>query len=439
MSDSRIGVALYMGGSPYSPDGNFACEYQGEPFEFFSVSDLPSQTLWVTNVDLGDLIDLGLHRNPKIAHDSYFRTRISQIVQELGLGDLALEQQASFLAELLGATAEMGRIELGLTQYPSKSFVQAVGQLHGYREHPVGTPIYIIAEQSCQRYTATERTRRVESADIFSFWMPRYEWADDLLEAGLPVSENTHVIAPHNLPEAGRDAVALVQWAEENNVPLFANIRIKQIEENVGRLINYGAGAQDISSDGYDARNQRSWCALPELSVLAYSGEIEILKVVTAGGWARSGLHLSRDKVARVSYSYGLLSENIWSGLTRKSDAFGKVSKTLQTAWMQSVERMKCLRVAERLQGLGMDVLNYGNGRITVACPPSIRGLIPQAALEGSMLYPSSLEGLQLYNLSKSAEPFAVMQSLIARKQYARILEVNNITLKKLKEGKYET
>lgn len=433
MSGTRIGVALFMGGSPYSREGNFACEYQGEPFEFFSVSDLPSQTLWVTNVNLGDLIDLGLHKNPKIAHDGYFRTRIAQISQELGLDTLSLEQQSSFLAEMLGITAEMGRIELGLTQYPAKSFVQAVGQLHGYREHPAGSPVYTISEQSCQRYTSAERSRRIEDAEIFSFWMPRYEWANDLLETGLPTGENAQVIPAHNLPEMGRDAVALVQWAEENKIPLFANIRINQMEESVGRLINYGAGAQGIDSGGYDARNLREWCALPELAVLAYSGDIEILKVVTAGGWARSGLHLNTDKVARVSYSYGLLSENIWSGLTRKPDAFGKVSKTMQTAWMQSLERMKCLRVAERLQGLGMDILNYGNGRITVACPPSIRAFIPQAALEESMLYPCSLKDLKFYDPSLSADPFVVMQSLIANKQYARILEVDNVMLNKLK------
>ncbi len=439
MSELRIGVALFLGESPYSAEGNFACEYQGQTFEFFSVSDLPSQTLWITNADLGDLIELGLHRNPKIAHDGYFRTRISQINQELGLDALTLEQQAAFLAELLGSTAEMARVELNLTQYPATSLAQAVGQLHGYREHPKGTPVFTIAEQACQRYTSTERARRIEHADIFSFWMPRYEWANELLEMGLPVSENAQVIAPHNLPAAGRDAIALVEWAEENKIPLFANIRINQVEETVGRLINYGAGAQGINANGYDARNQREWCALPELSVLAYSGDIEILKVVTAGGWARPGLHLNRSKFARVSYSYGLLCENIWSGLTRKPNDFNKSSKTLQTAWMQSVERMKCLRVAERLSGIGMDILSYGNGRISVACPISVRALIPQVALEESMLYPTFLKDLDFYSAAGNSEPFAIMQGLMARREYARILEVNNKALQDFKARKNET
>lgn len=436
MSDLRIGVALFVDGSVYSDEGNFACEYHGEPFEFFSVSDLPSQTIWITNVDLGELILLGLQNNPKIAHDSYFRTRISQITQELGLVDLPLEHQSSFLAELLGVTAEMGRIELGLTQYPAKSLVQAVGQLYGQREYPAGTSIFTISEQACQRYTSTERTRHIQNADIFSFWMPRYEWAEELLGVGLPVSEGAQVIDPSSLPEGGRDAVALVLWAEENNLPLFAKIRINHIEESVGRLINYGTGAQKISTGGYEARNQRQWCAIPELSVLAYSGDVEILKVVVAGGWNRSGLHLNKSKIARVSYSYGLLSENIWNGLTRKPNSFGSVSKTLQTAWMQSVERMKCLRVAERLSGLGMDVLNYGNGRITVSCPPSVRALIPQAALECSMLYPASLKNLKCYSPTVSNDPFTVMQNLISGKQYGRILEVNKMALKELIESK---
>lgn len=431
----RIGVALFFGGTTYSREGNFACQYQGDPFEFCSVSDLPSQTLWVTNVNLSELIELGLQKNPKIAHDGYFRTRISQICQELGLNVLSLEQQASLLAELLGVTAEMGRIELGLTQYPVRGLVQAVGQMFGHKEHAAGTDIYTIAEQACQRYTSTERSRMIEGADIFSFWMPRYEWADSILKESLPVPEGAQVISPHNLPAQGRDAVALVQWAEENNMPVFAKIKINSIEETAGRLINYGAGAQGINSGLYESRNHREWCALPELSVLAYSGDIEIKRVVVAGGWAKTGMELDKEKVARVSYSYGLLSENMWSGLTRKPDSFGNVSKTLQTAWVQSLERMKCLRIAERLSNLGMDVLNYGNGRITVACPPSVRALIPQAALEHAMLYPSHLDGLSFYGPTASSEPFVAMQSLIVKREYSRILKVNSLMLDMLQDS----
>lgn len=441
MSGSKIGVALFVGASPYSRDGNFACEYKGEPFEFSSVSDLPSQTLWITNINLNDLIELNLHRNPKIAHDGYFRTRISQITQELGIVSLGLEQQVSFLAELLGVTAEMGRLQLGLTQYPASSLAQAVGQMHGYREHPDGTAIHTISEQACQRYTSAERSRRIENANIFSFWMPRYEWASDLLKEPLPVGEGASVIAAHSLPAMGLDPLALVQWAEEEKIPLFAKIKINHVEESVGQLINYGSGAQGINSNGYDARNLREWAALPELSVLAVSGDIEILKVVRAGGWARTGLHLSQHKAARVSYSYGLLSENIWSGVTRRADdVYGRASKTFQTAWLQSIERMKCLRVAERLSGLGMDILNYGNGRITVACPPSVKALIPQAALEESMLYPGSLDGLNIYDTAGTAEPYRIMQGLIASKQYSRLLEVNQLTLRLMqKDHKDET
>lgn len=435
MSGSKIGVALFVGASPYSREGNFACEYKGEPFEFSSMSDLPSQTLWITNINLSDLIELNLHRNPKIAHEAYFRTRISQITQELGITDLGFEQQVSFLAELLGVTAEMGRLQLGLTQYPVSSLAQGVGQLHGYREHPDSTVIYKISEQACQRYTSAERSRKIENSDIFSFWMPRFEWANDLLESPLPVGEGSSVIAPHSLPAMGLDPLALVQWAEEEKIPLFAKIKINHIEESVGQLINYGAGAQGINSNGYEGRNLREWCASPELSVLAMSGDIEILKVVRAGGWTRTGLHLSKQKAAQVSYSYGLLSENMWSGVTRRADdVYGRASKTFQTAWLQSIERMKCLRVAERLSGLGMDVLSYGNGRITVACPPSVRALIPQAALEESMLYPGSLDGLNMYETAGTTEPYRIMQDLIARKQYSRILEVNQMALSFMKK-----
>ncbi|MBA1280224.1 hypothetical protein [Stutzerimonas stutzeri] len=431
----KIGVALYADGSPFSREGNVACEFRKEPFEFGTASDLPAQTLWITNATLNDLIEAGLHKSPKIAHEGYYRSRLSQIGQELGIAKLTLEQQAPLLAEILGNAAEMARVQFGLTQYPSSGLAQAVGQMHGQNEPANGTALMQIAEQACQRYTACERERRYDKADVFSFWMPRFQWAADLLNEPLPVSESINAIPAHSLPGMGRDVNVLVEWAQENRIPLFARIRIRALEQTVGKLMNYGAGAQGINKNtqagAYEARNMREWCALPELEMLSQSGEVEVLQVAVAGGWALSGLNLYNSKISQISYAYGLLAENIWVGLTRKPNPFGNTSRTLRTAWLQSIDRMRCLRVAERLYNMGMEVVSYGNGRIMVVCPPSVRALIPQAAMEEGMLYPAHLDGLQPYRPSQQ-QPLHVLQHLITERDYGRLLTVDQRALKEL-------
>jgi len=433
----KIGVALYADGSPFSREGNVACEYRKQPFSFSSVSDLPSQTLWVTNASLNDLIDAGLHRNPKIAHEGYYRTRIAQMIPELGIGDFTLEQKAALLSELLGNAAEMARIQLGLTQYPSMGLAQAVGQLHGPTESPQGSALFAVAEQACQRYTACERDRRYDNAEIFSFWMPRFQWANDLLEQPLPQNNSLKTIQPHLLPGMGNDVGMLVEWANENKLPLFARIRITGMEETVGKLMNYGAGAQGVTrstgngSGSYQARNMREWCALPELEALSQAAELSVIQVAVADGWSRSGLHLHHSRLSAVSYAYGLVAENLWAGLTRKSTSSGQVARTLSTAWLQSLDRMRCLRVAERLYNIGMEVINYGNGRITVVCPPSVRALIPQVALEEGMLYPGSLAGLEPY-APKPGNSTHVFQHLLAKKEHGLIVRVDQDALKEL-------
>lgn len=431
----RIGVALYSDGTPYSREGNYACEHRGRPFIFTTASDLPSQTLWITNCDLQDLIDVGLHRNPKIAHQGYFRTRLSQMVQELGATELNAEQLCALLAEIVGNAAVMAKLQLGITQYPPRGIAQGVGQLHGYPQPPQGSAVQHVAEQACQRYTACERERRYEKADIFSFWMPRHRWASMLLGMPIPGSENLTVIPQQNLPHMGRDAVALVEWAKENHVPIFAKVKILGLEETVGRLMNYGSGARDMelttrSGGHYSARNLRDWCALPELEVLAQAGDVQVLKVAMANGWQKSGLFCHDSKYAAVSYSYGLVAENLWTGITRKPDASGDLSRNLTTAWIQSADRMQCMRVAERLHNIGMEVINYGNGRITVACPPSVRALIPQAALEEGLMYPP-LEGLTPYK-PRNDDAAHVLQYLINSREYARMIQVDHQLLRQL-------
>ncbi|MDU4254458.1 hypothetical protein [Pseudomonas sp.] len=435
----KIGVALYADGTPFCRDGNVACEYRKQPFAFSSASDLPGQTLWITNASLDALIQAGLHKNPKIAHEGYFRTRLGQMAQELGLGQYTLDQQASLLAEILGNAAEMARSQLRLTQYPSNGPAQAVGQLYGTNEAPVGTAMLQVAEQACQRYTACERERRHEKADVFSFWLPRFQLADELLQAPLPTNDKIMAVPAHSLPAMGRDTNALVEWAVANNIPLFARIKIHGLEQTVGKLMNYGAGALGVSKNAgngsYEARNMREWCALPELETLSQVGEIEVLQVAIASGWTRSGLGVFHNKLTRISYAYGLVAENIWVGLTRKPSSLGGTSRSLSTAWLQSIDRMRCLRIAERLYNIGMEVSNYGNGRVTVVCPVSVRALIPQAAREEGMLYPAHLQGLTPYQPSLQV-PHQVLQHLINQRDFAKLIHVDQLALKELEASR---
>lgn len=432
---SKIGIALFKGGSPFSRDENIACEYGGTPFEFSSTADLPSHALWVTNASQDDIYTAGLHRTPRIASDGYFRTRLSQIVHELGLQVLTIDHQVAILAEMLGCAAEMLKCQLGLTQSPAYGMAQAVGQLYGSPEHPRGTAVYQVAEQAAQRFTACERSRRYEQADIFSYWFPRAAWASEMLQIPLP-SGDIKLIQRHSLPDMGANAMEVVKWAYEHKQPLFARVKLHGLDPSIGNLMNYGAGAQDVkknSSSGrdYDARNFREWCALPELEFLATYGDVEILQVAIADGWQNSGLRTFSTKRAAVSYAYGLAAENLWVGTLRKNSGNFNLSKTLSTAWLQSEDRMRCLMAATKLQALGMEITTYGNGRIGVVCPKSVRALIPQAAHELGLLYPAVLPDLVMYPANKTI-PLHIQQSLISRGEYVRSIQVDQACLKEM-------
>jgi hypothetical protein len=438
----KIGIVLFRDATPFSREGNIACEHRGRPFYFSATTDLPSQTLWITNASSDALYEAGLNRSPHIASDSYFRTRLSQMVQELGLQSISLDQQVVVLAEILGCAAELMKKQLGLTQYPAYGMAQAVGQLYGSAEGPKNSLLLQVAEQSCQRFTACERNRRYEKAEVFSFWFPRVPWASEMLELPLPLGGLSQ-IAKHNLPDLGQNSNSLVDWAFESKIPLFARIRIHGIEERVGKLMNYGAGALGVSKvtekgQSYDARNFREWCALPELAFLSTYGEVEVLQVVTAEQWQNTGLRPIRTKRSTISYAYGLAAENLWVGTLRKNSGNFSISKTLSTAWLQAEDRMRCLKTALSLHKAGMEITTYGNGRIGVVCPQSVRQLIPQAALESGLLYPASLEGLTPYPMN-NLSALCVQQRLISSREYAKNIQVDLACLNEMEAAQNAT
>ncbi|WP_153785227.1 hypothetical protein [Pseudomonas sp. EMN2] len=410
---SKMGVALFRKASAFSTDDNVACEYGGEPFSFNAPASLPKQTLWVTNLSKDSLFEAGLHRVPWLAADDYFRTRLSQMVQELGISQQSIEYQVSLLAEILGNSSAMLRAQLGLVEYPAYGMPQAVGQLYGSDQPAKNSPVLRIAEQACQRYTAAARSRRFENAEVFSFWAPRTQWASLMLAEPLPTGE-LRLIPRERLPANSMDLTA---WATEYNQPIFAKVRVESMDPTIGRLMNYGAGAVDVEHQSaagttYDARNFREWCALPELNFLCQYGDVTIEAVAVAGGWTNPGLRIPNSRAASISYAYGIVAENLWVGTLRRNQGTFSIAKSLSTAWLQAFDRMRCLQLAAKLHGAGMEITTYGNGRVGVVCPMSVRGRIPNAAQQLELLYPASLKNLTPYQIRKN-NPIHIQQHLL--------------------------
>lgn len=435
---SKIGVALFKKASAFSAADNVACEYGGEPFSFGQPASLPKQTLWVTNLSRDSLYEAGLNRVPWLAADDYFRTRLAQMVQELGISEKAVEYQVSLLTEILGNSSAMLRAQLGLVEYPAYGMPQAVGQLYGSDQPPNNSPVLKIAEQACQRYTAAARSRRFENAEVFSYWAPRTQWASLMLAEPVPTG-GLRLIPRERLPANSMDLVA---WAAQHNQPIFAKVRVESMDPTIGRLMNYGAGAVDVEHQSaagstYDARNFREWCALPELNFLCQYGEVTIESVAVAGGWANPGLRVPNSKAASISYAYGIVAENLWVGTLRRNYGTFNIAKSLSTAWLQAVDRMRCLQLAAKLHGAGMEITTYGNGRIGVVCPMSVRSRIPSAAQQLELLYPAALKNLTPYQINKS-NPIHIQQHLLGLDQREISAKVDRACLMEIEAANRE-
>jgi len=169
--------------------------------------------------------------------------------------------------------------------------------------------------------------------------------------------------------------------------PMIAETRILRQPEEIGELVGLGSGDQ-----------VRRYFSQPELVFLsALDFEMEIVKVYAGSAYERNDrtrAALPSGPLSRLSFSAGLLAENIWRGRTLPGRAPGKIAKAdrelkLSPAgiWIMAQDRIEsfkfALEVLQLVRSHGelfeSSLAGYGYGHARIRLPA---GELSPAALE---------------------------------------------------------
>lgn len=371
---TKIGVVIFDRTSNYDPDGEnpgYCCLPGKEPLRIYGTGDLATDVKWLTNINLDVAYSSRLQNSPKLLNTNFLRTSVNSILVELGLKNREPSQQAYLVANVFCNVMKQAQAFFGIDEPPVFSLAQAIPSQLGHRPRNIDKDVSESSLRAIQSFGQCEAKPSRES--IFtSVLIPRHHHALNVLGGGLPYGEWKRVEAASLPPKPKRP-----DWIRNLPVPALCRVKIDRVSRKYNPLVNYGAGAgllgmQGGSGASYSVPNDRVFACTNEIEFLSEVADISIEDTFVCEEPVEHRYPIPvNDRLAPLSYSYGILLENMWTSLDR--DFEGKKQRSPMAAWLHATDRIECLKKASELHGIGYTILSYGYGRITLALEPRMK------------------------------------------------------------------
>lgn len=392
---TKIGVVIFDRTNNYDPDGEnpgYCCLPGKEPVRIYGTGDLPTDVRWLTNINLDVAYSSRLQNSPKLLNTNFLRTSVNSILVELGLKKKDPDKQVYIVASVFSNVMKQAQAFFGIDSPPIFSLAQAIPSQLGHRPRSIDNDVRESSLRAIQSFGQCEA--KPSSQSIFtSVLIPRHHHASKVLAEGLPFGEWSKV-DNGSLPSKPKRQ----DWITNLPVPALCKIKIDRVSRKYNPLVNYGAGAGLLGKKGgsgasYSVLNDRVFACANEIEFLADIADISIEDTFVCEEPLEHRYKLPiSDRLAPLSYSYGILLENMWTSLDRDFD--GKKQRSPMAAWLHATDRVECLKKASELHGIGYTILSYGYGRITLALEPRMQerlvsdcqrlGLIPPLGIGSS-------------------------------------------------------
>lgn len=424
---SKIGVVIFDRAGSYDPDGEnpgYRCLPGGEPVRIYGTGDLPTDIRWLTNINLDVAYASRLQNSPKLLNTNFMRTSVNSVLNELGLKAKEGGSQAYVVARVFDNVMRQAETFFGITEPPMFSLTQAIPSQLGHRPIATSNKVKESSVRAVQSYGQCE-VKSSNEAIFTSVVIPRARHAQNILNSGLPFG-NWSRLGKADLPLK----VDRLEWVNSLDTPTMCRLKINRISKKYNSLINYGAGAGYIDRRGasganYSVMNDRVYACSNEILFLSDIADISIEEVLICDEPVEQRYAVpSDDKSAALSYSHGLLLENMWSSLDR--DAEGKKHRSPMAAWLHAQDRVICLKHAAELHRLGYKILSYGYGRITLALEPNMVKQLTSDCQKLSLIPPLGVSPSDVIVVPERPSGDDLLIGLFAQANLDTIIDIDN-------------
>ena len=324
------------------------------------ISELPNDVIWLTNLGYSAFLAAKLNMHANFRNDSWLRTSFEQIATEFGLGRNT--GKAKDTAEALSLIAHR------VVAYSCRELnvkVQSHGRLNDDYATTMGLDRCRIPEVHYSTFETIAGHPSVSVIQPVSFGRGttssatlrcnRLGYARRMLAQKVP-PDTGWVLAKQKLSEAE---------LENMEQPFMVRCRITNVKPIMAEALSWGSGSKSI----------REWLTDVEWRVVRQYADVELrAAMICEQGYESLGSYaekLPQGAMDELSYSLGLVAEQVWTALMNKQPRVGRITGfTARAAWMRAIDRMQMFDYAQRMQSRrGVNLIAYGMGNVVVRVP----------------------------------------------------------------------
>lgn len=326
----------------------WASEQGKDAYRISGTQDLPSDTLWVTNLDWQGMRDRSLNGHPRFRMDNFLRIKLSSLAIELDIkndGDVA--ERTKTLSEIIDRVCR-----LAISIFNVSQFLDDLPQtlrasiLQEKDERSYGSPIVDYAIGDAMQTWQKCETVSPQGSNFYTWRFPRMDYAGYLLSFPIPTSKWKKV-------DLNRLDVRKYLDENLNTTPFLCKITINKINDpSFGQIMPFGYGVNN---------RQRMWASGQEVLHYMNYADVEVTQLLESNGFRDLQLTLPNfeDMTGKISISMGILAECCWKSISAK--------KTPRSVWYTSWDRISLSKTALALTEAGIPVMGYGTGGILLS------------------------------------------------------------------------
>lgn len=331
----------------------------GQARRIQTVHELPTDVIWITSLHDTDFYRAGLQRHPNFRNSGWLRSQLHQIAAELGVDmhNAPPDVTASTIAAVAHRTVDIARSRYGV-DIKGNRLNDDFGVALGAPRSNLPDNHYPNFEQSAKHTTVTviHTTNYNATANTVTVRRNRLRHAVEIMDT--PVPPDTGWEHEKSL---GKDRTD--HWLESVTTPFMVQCSIKNIDPMIAEILSWGSGAKNV----------REWLTDIEWRVVREHGDITVKSALIcrepATRLSQASL-LPNEPLAELSFTYGLIAEQIWTSLTSLQPyKTGATRYTAAAAWLRAADRMIMFDYAQKLYARNLNVGSYGVGNIVLKYP----------------------------------------------------------------------
>lgn len=367
----RCGVVLFDSANNISiGDKTFAsldsgwASIAGEPaVRVSSIHDLDSAVLWITNLTEEQFYRAKLTGHANFRHEAYLRSTLRHMYTELGVdpqfisSDVVVSTLSSIAQRVIDYSTKQYRVSLRSKKGLNEDFANA---LNAPRSQ-ISDDMYQLFEGSAQHaYVRTVIANNyLNQGAALTLRRNRLTHARELLSLAVPPDTQWEYIPRDKLPANLSDIESML---EQSNTAFLVHCNARNVSPVVADVFSVGSGAKVIRDWLTDIEWQtaRKWAEIDYLGLLLCHAPSAPIPQASA---------LPSDEYAPLSFTCGLIAEQVWTAMTMKRGRGEEARYTAAAAWFRAMDRTAMFSYAQTLHARGLTVWGYGGGNVVVLYP----------------------------------------------------------------------